>query len=1007
MIPLDCTPVMKQFPTSNRHDGPMDSILTNQALNKSSLSNKRKASKELMPDVEAMQKVESSFKTLPVGSLSNTPRLLQSSASSKRMSQMESMVNSPRSANPSKKVLHVDSVVNKSVLKNRNAQPETSPKTQNETFDSVRSKLKESLAAALAMVSQQQESPTVEKQFQSEAAISAKSKPSESTSSTGGAAVPESKKAAEALPPNAACPATDGNNVKTSEGIHSNDVLGVTANSWEFLGPEFQSNPVLHDEDASFSDSFFIKDDLLLGNGLSWALDDVEAAGMKEAEPSEKPKLMHGDACGGEQEQALPSPDSIACRIESELFKLFGGVNKKYKERGRSLLFNLKDRNNPELRERVMSGEIPPGRLCSMTAEELASEELSQWRMAKAEELAQMKVLPDTGVDMRRLVKKTHKGEFQVEVEQDVSASVEVPVNARLLPQSRSETRGTDAQPLSKADGTKDKADVMREMHNSEDQDDEGRLTIPSDSADMMQGLMVDDMRDLPPIVSLDEFMDSLDKEPPFVNLPVDSVKKTLLSEKKISEADSELKSGEQALKVPIETKKQRTEEVNLKRIKPDADVKPISSGRETQFPIRGVTKGERVWEGLLQLNVSSMANVVGFYKSGEKAITKDWPNFFEIKGRVKLDAFEKFLQELPMSRSRAIMVSHFALKEESTDSDRANLQEVADSFIVDERLGFAEPAPGVELYFCPTHKSTLDMLSNRLPKNYTEKLDAIDNGLIGVVVWRKAHLTSAISPKSSSQRNNDNPKRQQHFTSRRHSEGNTNSNVNYASRTAAPTMIVSEPQSEVDEDDDIPPGFGPPAARDDDDLPEFKFSGSTDPIAQISSQNPSQVQGMATHHRVSPTLPRQVEHMRELVKKYGQNGNNVVSGIPLESWNDDEDDDDIPEWQPPAPQQQLPPPQPAQQSLQLPVFVPHMANQPPLQPPLTQLAEPMQPLQVPINPLGAPWQQGGWWPPGTQPANLGSQPIGGQFHGASGLVAGQWGREWRPDGSRNRSRGP
>ena len=44
-------------------------------------------------------------------------------------------------------------------------------------------------------------------------------------------------------------------------------------------------------------------------------------------------------------------------------------------------------------------------------------------------------------------------------------------------------------------------------------------------------------------------------------------------------------------------------------------------------------------------------------YFSGEKTSTKEWPDSIEIKGRVRLDAFEKFLQELPMSRSRAVMV--------------------------------------------------------------------------------------------------------------------------------------------------------------------------------------------------------------------------------------------------------------------------------------------------------------------------------------------------------------
>ena len=43
---------------------------------------------------------------------------------------------------------------------------------------------------------------------------------------------------------------------------------------------------------------------------------------------------------------------------------------------------------------------------------------------------------------------------------------------------------------------------------------------------------------------------------------------------------------------------------------------------------------------------------------SGERTSAKDWPSTLEIKGRVRLDAFEKFLQELPLSRSRAVMVS-------------------------------------------------------------------------------------------------------------------------------------------------------------------------------------------------------------------------------------------------------------------------------------------------------------------------------------------------------------
>jgi hypothetical protein len=111
--------------------------------------------------------------------------------------------------------------------------------------------------------------------------------------------------------------------------------------------------------------------------------------------------------------------ERVAFDIESEMYRYFGGVNRKYKEKARSLLFNLKDRSNPELRARVLSGEITPENLCSMNAEQLASKELSEWRMAKAEEFAHMVVLTEPDEGQPRLVKKTHKGEFEVTVEKD------------------------------------------------------------------------------------------------------------------------------------------------------------------------------------------------------------------------------------------------------------------------------------------------------------------------------------------------------------------------------------------------------------------------------------------------------------------------------------------------------------------------------------------------------------------------------------------------------------
>lgn len=61
--------------------------------------------------------------------------------------------------------------------------------------------------------------------------------------------------------------------------------------------------------------------------------------------------------------------------IESTVLSEFGTVNGQYKSKIRSLYVNLKDKNNPGLRESVVSGDLPVARFCKMTSQEMASEE--------------------------------------------------------------------------------------------------------------------------------------------------------------------------------------------------------------------------------------------------------------------------------------------------------------------------------------------------------------------------------------------------------------------------------------------------------------------------------------------------------------------------------------------------------------------------------------------------------------------------------------------------------
>ncbi|KAH6760655.1 hypothetical protein C2S51_017604 [Perilla frutescens var. frutescens] len=836
-----------------------------------------------------------------MGSNANYPGFLQPSAHQRKTAQVQSRLSSPVTpAQPNKKVMRNDSMSGKSGLqrgqtgKRQTSQLESSSKVRSESSEGVRSKMRESLAAALALAFQNQGDASNTEKNQRDTNISHNpmdSHASHVSGSSGGGQVPVSG-SDEVSPSNEL---TSLNKTSDSQVFSAELPPGGSRGNAPHAFQGFQYS--LPDEDVSFGDNFFVKDDLLQGNGLSWAFDfDMHMSEGKETQHAEKPVSLKEEALGHNREVASLTPEDLAFEIEAELFKLFGGVNKKYRERGRSLLFNLKDRNNPELRERVMSGKISPERLCSMSAEELASKELSEWRMAKAEELAQMKVLPDTEVDIRRLVRKTHKGEFQVEVEHDDAiAAAEVSGGTSVLTRPQ---RKKDIESHSPSGASiKDKEKVAGQGSSAEGQDFSGSLIIQTDGTDPMQGMMVDELKDadLPPIVSLDEFMESLNNEPPFENLSGDAAQKSPTSHGESPKHASNTRASNRASDIRKAAMSQKASFVKKHDTTKDLRWSPA---KEAALP-NDVLNADHVWDGILQLNISSSVSVGGLFHSGEKTSTKGWPTSLEIKGRVRLDAFEKFLQELPMSRTRAVMVLHFVLRDKSSDDQRSNLSEAISSYISDERLGYAEPVPGVELYLCPPASRMFDMLNKHILKEHPESDKSIENGLIGVVVWRRAHISNTISPNSSSHHKHS-LKKQPFGTPKRVQDS---SNVNPNALTRTPRISKPQQPTDDDDDDDIPPGFGPGAvAKDDDDLPEFNFSGDLN----LSS---SRITSNDSLHALKKTK-RPVDQVRELIKKYGQGEPSVASGsvlvsrsLGVEPWNDDDDDDDIPEWRPQAPQ--------------------------------------------------------------------------------------------------------
>jgi transcription elongation factor S-II len=71
-------------------------------------------------------------------------------------------------------------------------------------------------------------------------------------------------------------------------------------------------------------------------------------------------------------------PIRVAVTVESVLFEKWGASNGAQKAKYRSLIFNLKDQNNPDFRRNVLLGVVEPQQLVNMSSAEMASKQRKQ-----------------------------------------------------------------------------------------------------------------------------------------------------------------------------------------------------------------------------------------------------------------------------------------------------------------------------------------------------------------------------------------------------------------------------------------------------------------------------------------------------------------------------------------------------------------------------------------------------------------------------------------------------
>ncbi|RXG68322.1 Transcription elongation factor S-II [Armadillidium vulgare] len=84
--------------------------------------------------------------------------------------------------------------------------------------------------------------------------------------------------------------------------------------------------------------------------------------------------------CAELPDGTVDTPDSLAEQVEEQIYQEFRNTDAGYKNRVRSRVYNLKDQKNHQLRENVLTGQITPKRLASMSSEEMASAEMKALR---------------------------------------------------------------------------------------------------------------------------------------------------------------------------------------------------------------------------------------------------------------------------------------------------------------------------------------------------------------------------------------------------------------------------------------------------------------------------------------------------------------------------------------------------------------------------------------------------------------------------------------------------
>jgi hypothetical protein len=373
-----------------------------------------------------------------------------------------------------------------------------------------------------------------------------------------------------------------------------------------------------------------------------------------------------------------------------------GGTTKEYKEKSRTLVFNLK--GNKELRAHVLRGDITPAAFVRMTATELANKELAAYRMKKEEEALKMSVL-----DAEAAAKFSTAAALDA---RDKLALPEAVVTDKLLAVREKESAEREA------DGGEDAGGLSPTQHgtggamfsSNSPRAAGSKLSSPSSHKaaqgehDHESGPSTTKSKTSPaPAVAID-----------YASVKAQAVQTNTTSLSQKLDAD------------PLERLERFDGSGSLKRSPVPGGVGEGRDGGDDRKPktklpaVENLTRVFPPARSLSTLRPNIWSGSIVVPGTGEYTFTADalagghdlaallGPAKLQVRGRLSISNLIKFLCELHLSKHRLAMLGVLRPLPTAGSADRERIKSLVSSYVDQSRAGVGEPHKGVEVYLVP-----------------------------------------------------------------------------------------------------------------------------------------------------------------------------------------------------------------------------------------------------------------------------------------------------------------